>query len=59
VDDQAIERKDSGRVLWTLPLFGDWDGNLMYGFEEISNFNLMPDATMRNHIGKVEIRFRY
>jgi hypothetical protein len=56
---QAVERKNSVRAFWNLPLYGDTDINLMYGWERIHNFNLVQGDNRTNQIVKVDISYRY
>lgn len=56
---QALEKKNAVRGFWNLPLFGDWDAALMYGWEHIDNFNLVPGATRTNQLGKIDVNYRY
>jgi hypothetical protein len=56
---QAIEYKNAWRGFWSLPLYGNWDVNLMGGGEQINNFNLVSGVHMTNVIGKMDISYRY
>jgi len=56
---QAMEHKDGGRVSWMLPIYGDLDGQLLYGIETISNLNLVAGATRTNQLATFELRYRY
>jgi len=56
---QAVERKNAARVFWNLPLYGDSDLNLMYGWERIHNFDLVQGDSRTNQIFKVDISYRY
>jgi len=57
--DQAMESKHAGRVSWMLPIYGDLDGQLLYGIETISNLNLVAGATRTNQLAMFELRYRY
>jgi len=57
--DQAMESKHAGRAFLSLPLYGDIDGQLGYGFELIDNVNLVSGAERTNHLATVEIRYKY
>jgi len=57
--DQAMESKHAGRVSWSLPIYGDLDGQLLYGVEQISNLNLIAGAAQTNHLAVFELRYRY
>jgi hypothetical protein len=56
---QAVERKNAVRVLWQLPIHGDLDLQLMYGWERINNVNLAGGINRTNQIGKVDLSYRY
>ncbi len=56
---QAKERKNAGRLGWRLPLYGDTDMNLMYGWERIKNFNLVGGIKQKNQLFKVDLSYRY
>lgn len=56
---QSVERRNGVRVAWNLPLYGDTDANLMYGWERINNFNLTANDDRTNHLVKFEISYRY
>lgn len=56
---QAVERKHAGRVHWRLPIYGDIDAQLTYGYERISNFDLISGADRKNQLFVAEITYRY
>jgi hypothetical protein len=56
---QAVERKNAARALWNIPLYGDMDMNLMYGWERIHNFDMVQGEKRTNQIFKVDISYRY
>lgn len=56
---QAVERKHAGRLLWRLPLYGDFDLGLVYGYEYIRNLNLVSGATKGNLLLSATVTFRY
>ena len=56
---QAIERKNALRAFWNLPLHGDVDMNVMYGWERINNFNLVEGVARTNQLFKVDLSYRY
>jgi hypothetical protein len=56
---QAVERKNAARAIWSLPLYGDIDMNLMYGWERIHNFNLVGGVNRTNQVFKVDVSYRY
>jgi len=59
VQGQAIERKNAGRISWSLPVYGDMDAQLLYGIEKINNLNLMEGVHRTNQLFSVELRYRY
>ena len=56
---QSVERKDACRVSWSMPLYGDIDMNLLYGWERINNFNLVEGVNRTNQIVKFDVSYRY
>lgn len=56
---QAVERKNAGRVFWSVPVYGDFDAQLMYGVERIANADLVGDQDRTNQLAKFELRYRY
>ncbi len=56
---QAVERKNSWRASWNLPVYGDWDLNLAYGWERIHNLNLADGVKRTNQLFKVDLSYRY
>jgi hypothetical protein len=56
---QVTERKNAARVFWQLPVYGNWDTNLMYGWEYIHNFNLVSGQDRTNQVVKVDLSYRY
>lgn len=56
---QAIERKHAGRAIWSLPLIGDTNLNLMYGWERVNNFDLVQGVQQTNQIVKVDFSYKY
>ncbi len=56
---QAVERKNAVRVLWQLPVHGDFDMNVMYGWERVNNVNLVGGIDRTNQIVKVDLSYRY
>ncbi len=59
IANQQAEEKNAGRLFWALPLFGDVNMNIMYGWERINNFNLVSDLQQTNQIFKVDVTYRY
>ena len=56
---QAMEHKDAGRISWSLPIYGDVDGQILYGVEKIRNLNLVAGAVRTNQLATFELRYRY
>jgi len=56
---QAVERKNAGRVFWNLPVYGELNMNMMYGWERINNFNLVGGVQQTNQVVKVDVSYRY
>ncbi len=56
---QAVERKNALRLFWQLPVYGDIDMNVMYGWEQIHNFNLVQGVNQTNQLVKVDLSYRY
>jgi Capsule assembly protein Wzi len=57
--NQAMESKHAGRLAWVLPVYGDVDGQLLYGIEKISNLNLVEGTKRTNQLVSFELRYRY
>lgn len=56
---QAVERKNALRVYWQLPIHGDVDMLMMYGWERTHNVNLAGGINRTNQIGRVDLSYRY
>jgi hypothetical protein len=56
---QAVEELNAWRAFWTLPLYGDLDMSLMYGWERINNFNLVGGAKQTDQTFKMDLSYRY
>jgi len=56
---QAVERKDSARVTWTLPIAGDFDCGLRYGVERVRNKDLVGGQDRTNQLVSVQLNYRY
>jgi hypothetical protein len=56
---QSKEKKNAVRAFWNLPLYGDMDLNLMYGWEHIDNLNLVGGDDRNNQIFRLDISYRY
>jgi len=56
---QAVERKNAVRLSWNLPLYGDFDTSIMYGWERIHNFNLIGGLDQTNQTVKLDVSYRY
>jgi hypothetical protein len=59
VDNQALEKKNAVRAFWSLPVRGDMDARLMYGWERINNFNLVAGAKRTNQVVTIDLTYRY
>lgn len=59
IADQVMESKHAGRLTWSLPLYGDIDGQIGYGIEKIANLNLVAGRERTNQLLKFELRYRY
>jgi len=59
VEGQTLEEKHAGRIWYNMPLYGDLDLGLMYGFEHIENLNLVPDVSRNNQLVKLDLSYRY
>ncbi len=59
VAGQAIERKNAGRIIWSLPVHGDFDAQASYGIERINNMNLVAGEIQTNQLVRFELRYRY
>ena len=57
--NQVMESKHAGRLSWTVPVYGDVDGQMLYGIERIDNLNLAEGATRTNQLATFELRYRY
>lgn len=56
---QAVERKNALRAIWSLPVYGNFDTKLMYGWERIHNFNLVSGENRTNHVLTVDLSYNY
>lgn len=56
---QAVERKNAVRVLWQIPVHGDFDMQVMYGWERVNNVNLVDGINRTNQVVKVDLSYRY
>lgn len=56
---QAVERKDALRAFWSLPFYGDVDLNVNYGWERISNVDLVPGNDRTNQLVTLALSYRY
>jgi hypothetical protein len=59
VENQVMESKHAGRVSWSIPLYADVDGQLLYGVEKIANLNLVDGVARTNQLVAFELRYRY
>lgn len=56
---QAVERKNAGRIFWTIPVSNNLDAQLMYGAEHASNTDLVENQNRTNQLAMFELRYRY
>ncbi|WP_152609779.1 capsule assembly Wzi family protein [Geobacter sp. OR-1] len=56
---QVEEQKNAFRAFWRLPLYGEWDAGLMYGWERINNLNLVSGARRSNQLFGLDLSYRY
>lgn len=56
---QQTEEKNAWRGFWRLPLYGDIDMNLMYGWERVDNLNLVGGVKRTNQVARMDISYRY
>lgn len=56
---QAVERKNAGRIYCRLPLRGDMDAELTYGYERINNVYLVAGANRSNQLFVAEMICQY
>jgi hypothetical protein len=56
---QSVERRDGGRIRWSIPLTRLLDGEILYGWERIENLNLVGGASRSNQLLKLDIMYRY
>ena len=59
VGNQQTEEKNAWRGFWALPLYGDIDLDLMYGWERINNVDLVGAAKRTNQLLSVDLQYRY
>lgn len=56
---QSVERKNACRVAWRLPVYGDVDMNLLYGWERVDNYDLISGNDRNNHLFRMDLSYRY
>jgi hypothetical protein len=56
---QAVEQKNSARAVWNLPLYGRIDAGIMYGWERVSNFDLVGGVKQINQLARIDLTYRY
>jgi hypothetical protein len=59
VAGQLTEEKNAWRAFWNLPVYGDFNMNLMYGWEKVNNLNLVGGVQRTNQIVEVDLNYRY
>lgn len=56
---QVEEEKNALRGFWRLPVYGAWNAELMYGWEQIDNLNLVSGEDRTNQVVKFDLSYRY
>lgn len=56
---QALESKHAGRVAWSLPVYGDINGRIVYGVEQINNMNLVRGIERVNQLLVLDLSYHY
>lgn len=56
---QAVERKNSWRCFWNLPIIDGVDLGFLYGWELIHNVDLAGGATRTNQLVKIDLNYLY
>jgi hypothetical protein len=56
---QEEEQKNAWRVFWRIPVYGNLDTELMYGWEHVNNVNLIGGAERTNQLFKVDLAYKY
>lgn len=56
---QAVERKLALRASWSMPLYKDFDARLVYGWENIENWNLQWGVDHVNNLVHLDVTYRY
>ena len=56
---QALERKNSIRGFWTVPLSDHLDMKLVYGLERVTNLNLQSNVSATNNLAVAELQYRF
>lgn len=56
---QKTEYRNGIRLFWDLPVHGDIDAEIMYGWERINNLNLVEGDNRSNQLVRFDLRYRY
>lgn len=56
---QQAEEKNAWRAFWSMPVYGEFDFNAMYGWERVNNLNLDAGVSRTNQIVKMDLTYRY
>lgn len=56
---QKTEYRNGIRFFWDLPVRGDIDAEIMYGWERINNLNLVEGDNRSNQLVRFDLRYRY
>ncbi|HZV83108.1 MAG TPA: capsule assembly Wzi family protein [Geobacteraceae bacterium] len=59
LDGQSLERKNSVRLFWNLPLADKVDMKMLLGTERVVNYNLQQGNNRNNSLATVELAYRY
>jgi Capsule assembly protein Wzi len=57
--NQGLEEKNSWRISWNYPVLDHLDAGLIYGWEHISNMNLVEGVKQTNQLAKIDLTYRY
>ena len=58
-EQQAVERKNSYRAFWTVPITGSMDLGFMYGWERVHNVELVGGVARSNQLLKIDLSYLY
>lgn len=58
-ETQTVERKNSWRGFWNVPIGDSVDLGFMYGWERVNNLNLVGGVSRNNQLVKVDMAYQY